>query len=328
MRVISFILISENEEHMKKAIKIFFFVIGFCAFVVLACVLLPDPFGKAYQRNIVRQYDYYNSLEENKIVFIGSSSLSFGFDLDTMEELSGKPCAILGNHFGYGMPYLLQMSKTNIKSGDIVVIEMARHAIDTCGEDLLLSGIGHNYEMYRFFVPETWGQVISYYPSYLKKVLMYDLNSGYDPGEGPYSINSFDERGNMIYQRLECEMPEPYIEDAARDLVWLTFDDTPYQTEYVEFVNDYISFCEEKGAKVYITIPCYLSEAVISSEEDMKAFEETLAKSFDAPVISELADYIFDREYFYDNPMHCNTEGAKYRTELIYNDLLKAGVLD
>ena len=313
---------------MKKAIKILCFVIGFCAFVVLACVLLPDPFGKAYQRNLVRQYDYYNSLEENKMVFLGSSSLSFGFDLDTMEELSGKPCAILGNHFGYGITYLMEMSKSNLKSGDIVVVEIPDHQIDTCGEDLLLSGIGHRYEMYRFFIPETRWQIISYYPSYLKKVLMYDLEGGYDPGEdGAYSINSFDERGNMVYDRPECEIPIPY-DERALDYILVNFSGKPYQAEYVEFVNEYISYCESKGVEVYITLPCYFSEAIVSSQEGMDAFENMLKEQFDAPLISKQADYIFDRELLFDNPMHCNTEGAKYRTELIYKDLLRAGALD
>lgn len=312
---------------MKKAIKVLFFIIGFCAFVLVACLLLPDPYGKSYQRGLSRQYEYYSSLEDNKMVFLGSSSLSFGFDLDTMEELSGKPCAILGNHFGYGMPYLIEMSKSNLKPGDIVVIEIPDHKIDTCAEDLLLSGIGHNYEMYRFFVPETWGQVISYYPSYLKKVLMYDLNGGYDPGIGPYCMDSFDERGNYIYDRPECEIPVPYDENAL-DYILVNFSGKPYQPEYVEFVNDYIAYCEAMDVAVYITLPCYFWEAVASTEEDMQAFEEMLREQFDAPLISKQADYIFDRDLLFDNPMHCNTEGAKYRTELIYKDLVNAGAFD
>lgn len=328
MQAISFTLISENEEHMKKAIKVLFFIIGFCAFVLVACMLLPDPYGKSYQRGLSRQYDYYSSLEDNKMVFLGSSSLSFGFDLDTMEELTGKPCAILGNHFGYGMAYLMEMSKSNLKPGDIVVVEIPDHQIDTCAEDLLLSGIGHNYEMYRFFIPETWAQVISYYPSYIKKALMYDLNGGYDPGDdGAYSINSFDERGNMIYERPECVIPVPY-DERALDYTHIRFSGTPYQAEYVEFVNNYISYCEDMGVAVYITLPCYFSEAIVSSEEDILAFEEMLKEQFNAPLISKVSDYIFDRDRLYDNAMHCNTEGAKYRTELIYNDLIKAGALD
>lgn len=313
---------------MKKAIKVLLFVIGFCAFVVLACVLMPDPYGKSYQRNLVRQYEYYRSIKGNKMVFLGSSSLSFGFDMDEMEDLSGKTCAIIGNHFGYGMTFLMEMSKTNLKSGDIVVVEIPDHSIDTCEEDLLLSGIGHKYEMYKFFIPETRWQVISYYPSYLKKALMYDLNSGYDPGEGPYRIDSYDERGNMIYYRPECLLPEVYEEGKVLDYALFRLDGTPYQAEYVKYVNDYISYCKNLGVEVYITLPCYYSEAILSTEEELEDFEKMLEEQFDAPLISKQADYIFEKKYFFDNCMHCNTEGARYRTELLYNDLVKAGAFD
>ena len=310
---------------MKKAFKILLFVLGFCVFAVAACVLLPDPYAKAYQRDLVRQYDYYNSLEDNKMVFLGSSSLSFGLDLDEMEALSGRPCALLGNHFGYGMSFLAEMSKSNLRSGDIVVIEIVAHTIDTCGADLLLSGIGHRYEMYRFFIPETWGKVVSAYPAYLKKALLYDLDGGYEPGEGPYTINSFDKRGAMIYERHECEIPTPFQQDRNRNCLWIEMDGTPYQKEYVAYINAYTAYCKSKGAEVYLTLPCYLRESVVSPEEDVEAFEQMLETVFDAPLISKQSDYFFERDLLYDGNMHCNTEGARVRTDLIYRDLVRAG---
>ena len=130
------------------------FISGFCIFMLLLTILLPDPFGRAYQRALVYQYKYYQSLQGNKITFVGNSSLSFGLDLDRMEALTGRPCAILGNHGGYGMSFLMEMSKSNMQEGDIIVLELVENYIDTCGEDLLLTGIGHEYEMYKFFIPE------------------------------------------------------------------------------------------------------------------------------------------------------------------------------
>lgn len=310
---------------MKKILKVGLFIVGFCAFVAIACFLLPDPFERAYQRAIVNQYDYYKSIEGNKIVFVGNSSLSFGFDLDTMEELTGEQCAILGNHAGYGMSFVMEMSKSNLKPGDIVVLELVGNTIDSCGEDLLLTGIGHHYDMYRFFIPEVRGKIVSYYPSYLNEIVMYDLNSGYS-ASGSYSMDSYDDRGNMIYDRPECEIPDPYTEEVAEIYKHASFSGADYDSEYAKYVNDYIKYCNDMGVEVYITIPCYYDKAVISTEEDMKAFDNTLQKTFNAPVISKQEDYIFEREYIYNAIAHCNTEGAKHRTELIYKDMVNAGV--
>lgn len=310
---------------MKKIFRMALFILGFCCVVVTTCVLLPDPFDKAYQRAIVKQYDYYKGIEGNKIVFVGNSSLSFGFDLDTMEELTGEQCVVLGNHAEYGMSFLLEMSKVNLESGDIVVLEMLSNTIDQCGENLLLTGIGDRYEMYKFFIPEVRGEILAYYPSYINEVIMYNLNAGYSAA-GSYSMDSYDERGNMIYERLECEIPEPYTEEVAKIYTYVSFTDDSYEAEYVEYVNEYIAYCNELGVKVYITIPCYYDKAVISTKEDMESFDNTLRRTFNAPVISKQSDYIFGREYIYNAIAHCNTEGAKYRTKLIYEDMVAAGV--
>ncbi len=290
------------------------------------CFLLPDPFKRAYQRAIVIQYDYYKNIEGNKIVFVGNSSLSFGFDLDMMEKLTGKQCVILGNHAGYGMSFVMQMSKSNLQQGDIVVLELVSNTIDYCGAELLLTGIGHHYDMYRFFIPEVRRKVISSYPSYLEKVLMYNFSSGYS-ASGSYSMDSYDYRGNMIYDRPECTIPDPYTEEVAKIYGYARFTGEDYDSEFVKYVNNYIQYCDEHGIKVYITIPCYYDKALISSDADMEAFDNTLQRTFNAPVISKQADYIFERKYIYNAIAHCNTEGAKLRTELIYKDMVKAGAL-
>ena len=77
---------------------------------------IPDPYGDCYEKALVYQYDYYRSLRGGKIVLIGGSSLSFGLDLDLFEELTGRPCAILGNHTGYGLSYHIEMSKSNLQT--------------------------------------------------------------------------------------------------------------------------------------------------------------------------------------------------------------------
>ena len=311
---------------MKYIFRGIAFISGFCIFMLLLTMLLPDPFGRAYQRALVYQYKYYKSLQGNKITVVGNSSLSFGFDLDRMEELTGKPCAILGNHYGYGMSFLMEMSKSNMQEGDIIVLELVDNYIDTCGEALLLTGIGHEYEMYKFFIPEVRWKVLSYYPSYLKDVISYNLNAGYK-ASGTYSMDSYDERGNMILDRPECVIPDPYTKEVAETYKYKTFSGEAWDPLWIKYVKDYIAYCNLHGVKVYITLPCCYDKAVLSSKEDIDAFDEMMKKTFGNAVISKQSDYIFDRKYIFDGILHCNNTGAKYRTEQIYRDMLNAGAL-
>lgn len=314
---------------MKNFFRFSFFIIGFLQCMVLFVFLLPDPYASAYQRAIVIQYEYYKNMDadENKIVFVGNSSLSFGFDLDYMEQLTGTSCAILGNHFSYGLSFVMEMSKSNLNPGDTVIIEIVDTTIDKCGESLLLSGIGHHYEMYKFFIPEVRGKIASYYPSHIKNTVDYLLSGGFSGAWDVYSSDSYDNRGNMIYDRPNCTIPEPYTESIAEVYGYTSFSGAPLENRWVAYVNDYVSYCKKKGVEVYFTLPCYLDESVISSVSDMEAYDNMLRASLDAPLISNTQNYIFERKYMYNGTCHCNNEGTLHRTMLLYEDMKKYNVI-
>ena len=141
-------------EMKKKIIRIICFPLCFILFAVAVTALMPDSFAKSYQRVLVTQYDYLNSIDEEKIVFVGNSCLAFGFDQELMEELTGKPCPILGNNAGHGLTFLLEMSKTNLRAGDTVVIEFSNNEYNRCGTEFILTGLGNRYDMYKIFFPQ------------------------------------------------------------------------------------------------------------------------------------------------------------------------------
>ncbi len=304
---------------MKKFIRFVSFFLVLALFLFSVIMLIPDQFEGSYQRVLVTQYDYYRSIEENKIVFIGNSSLAYGLDLDLMEELTGRKCAIIGNHAGYGMTYLIEMSKSNLKSGDIVVIEFSSMSINSCGTELLHTGIGKRLDMYRFVYSGVADQMLEAYPSYLKKNLNYFLRGGYEPS-GIYCAESFDERGNMIAPREGCVIPYPFDDEAAKIFTWKYFA-TEFESAFIDYLNEYTRYCEKLGVEVYYTIPYYLDESVKSSEETIEQHDEVLSAQLNAPLISKSSDYIFPREYIYNAIAHCNTVGAQHRTRLLYNDL-------
>ena len=312
---------------MKRALRLVGFVLGFAVFVLVVCISLPDPYGESYQRVIVRQYDYFKGLKENKVVFVGGSSLSFGLDLDYMEQLTQRPCAVLGNHGSFGLPFMMEIAKSNLKAGDVVVIELNRNPLDLCGEELVLSGIGHRYEMYRFLIPEVREKILAHYPSYIQGVIEYNLGEPYD-ASGAYRTAAYDSRGNMTYPRYDCWIPVPFTKDAADRFGTATFSGEPYDPALVDYFNRFTKTCREAGVRVYLTVPIYYEKAVVSSRREMEAQDEVIRNSFDAPLISRQEDYLFPRQYIFNAISHASTDGARHRTELLYQDLLKAGALE
>ncbi len=313
---------------IHKLLRPLCFILGFIitATVVLSALTFstPDPYTDAYQRAIVRQYDNFRKMGSGKLVFIGNSSLSFGLNLDQMEQLSGRPCAILGNHAGTGLPYTIEMSKSNLQSGDIVVLEFASQKVDTIGTQLLLSGVGKRVDMLKFVSSSQMGTLIRDYPQYFSKTLNYARKGNYN-ASGSYSLSAYDWRGNMTYPRVGCEIPEPFSEEVAKTYTWKRYS-TEYNLEFIQYLNAYNTWCLSQDVKLLITVSNYLDEAVISSPKEIKAADEVLAAMLDAPLISSSLNYIYTREYTYNAIAHCNTKGAQKRTAQIWADMVEYGV--
>ncbi|MEG0654920.1 MAG: hypothetical protein RR463_07680 [Hydrogenoanaerobacterium sp.] len=302
---------------LKLLIGIPFLLISLFLFVNLA---IPNQYDTSYQRAISRQYNTYKTMGENKIILIGGSSLSFGLDLNRLEELSGRSCQILGNHAGMGLTYFIEMSKCNIKKGDVVIIEYANHSVNTLGTELLLTGIENNFEMYRFFRLGNLEAVVKGYPNYVSKKIEYCLFSPY-VATGSYSMEAYDQRGNMTYPRDGCIIPTPFTKE-VEEIYGVVSWGNNYDEEFIEYINEYISYCNQKGAQVLVTKIPWLDEAVRSSKSEIISSDETLRNLLAAPLISSSLDYIYGREYMYNSIAHCNTAGVQKRTEQLYLDML------
>ena len=285
-------------------------------------------FKESYQRAIVKQYDYFRSIEGNKIVFIGGSSLSFGYDMDTMEELSGKPCPILGNHASDGFPFLFEMSKSNLSEGDTVVIEYYGSSLDASdGDELLLTGVGKRYDMHKFFPACLWKSLIKAVPLYVQKNMKYFRLGEQYCSDIPYINDAFDERGNMSLERLDTWLSEDYVDNdgSNEELQYRDYYSSVNNINYAvfDYINEYISYCESIGVKVLITLPPVYSDAVPSycGEDIMDKFDSIIRENINAPLITASKDNTYGREYVYDFMLHLNSEGAKLRTERLYEDI-------
>lgn len=213
------------------------------------------------------------------------------------------------------------MAKSNLREGDIVVVEIVKSSIDTVGTELLLTGIGKRYELYQYLLPNLWDDMIKAYPSYVKKNLERWLNQ--TPAEtGAYSLGAYDERGNMTYERPACIVPEPFTEEVAERYGHVYYGEFEMEPAFREYLRQYVADCAGKNIPVYFSAVCSLDEAVVSTKEDAEIATECWNRQLPAPFISHQSEYMFSREYIDDYIQHCNSEGKKHRTELLYHDLL------
>ena len=289
--------------------------------VFVFSVAVPDQFSQTYQRVLSTQYDYYQSLEGEKLVFIGGSDLAFGLDLNLMESLSGKQCALLGNYNAFGPLFPLELSKENLQRGDIVIIERGGLSVDYVDGEVLLTAIGKNFDMYKHLNGNQLAHMAIAYPSVVKKEIIYLFRGGYSPTD-IYGAPSFDARGNMIAERGIVFSPDVSSEAVRAHTGTADYSNPEDRIppDYIQMMNDYIAYCSSIGVSVFITVPTMIADSVIQSDELIDSYDDYLGSKLHAPLISRSKDYILPRELCYDGS-HANTEGARYRTEHLYQDL-------
>lgn len=288
--------------------------------VLVINIGIAHPFSYLYQDSISRQYDAMKKLKnESKMVLIGPSSFSFGTNIDTLEQLSGRKCQFLGGHYGYGTVYFLEMSKPYLKEGDTVIIEYANFEKDFFGADLLLTGIDNKLEMFRFVKPYMWKAAIQGYPDYVsRKVKRLFLP---DPANtGIYSADTFDENGNCKEWYTQCLLSDPY--DGEKGMAEYPTGDLDKGT--IDRLNEYTEYCKKKGVTVFITVPPVFDEAVETEESVIAEHDRLLKEKLTAEYISDSQNYIFPREYISDGVSHMTGTGAVYRTEKLWEDIKRA----
>jgi hypothetical protein len=279
---------------------------------------MPDKFATSYQRGLVRQYDYLRSVaDDEKIVFLGYSTMCYGLDMDRMEELTGKRTVILANQVSVGYPLYVEMSKEYLNPGDTVVMEVYDYDYWEVGIDNMLTGIGKRVDMYRFIPRKMRMQVVERFPAVVKKNLEYILNR-HGGFSGPYSTEGFDERGNYVFYRDDCILSDPYEGESG----WTNFADMELPTDTVKELNAYATWCKEHDVTLYFTVPPVCEDLLTKesrNEAIMDARDEAYQKVLEAPLISQTRNYVFTREYIWD--AHNNTKGQLERTERLYHDL-------
>ncbi len=279
----------------------------------------PDVYKESFYAALPMKYDRLHDVKEKKIVVIGGSSVAFGIDSKLVEQELGMPCVNFGLYAAFGLKPMLDLSEKAVGEGDIIIIapELSTQTYsDYIGYDYLLQACEHRSDM----VFDLGGKYMmgfwSKFPGYIENANKLIKHGGLQV-EGVYAASSFDEYGDIIYERSANIMEGMYSADNLPEISEALISD-----EFIDMINDYSKKAENKGAKVYFGF-CPVNElsAANISEADKAAFISKLDESLDVEIIASLDDHIFDAGYFYDSNFHTNDAGTILNTVLLINDI-------
>ncbi|MCD8088983.1 MAG: leucine-rich repeat domain-containing protein [Oscillospiraceae bacterium] len=311
---------------MSKTLKIvlaILLVLALGVFVVVETVLLlPEQFDHLYLGELADKYlrlRTVDATEENKIIVIGGSSVAFGINSQLMEEYLGMPVVNFGLYGPLGTTVMMDLTRGYINEGDIIVLAPET---DSQTMSMYFNGeitwecIDSDFTMLFKIRPHNWGDMLGSFWSYATQKLNF-YRFGKPEADGVYDHDSFNEYGDLIYTREEPIMDDWYDTEVLVDL-----DPSIVEDEFIDYVNEYIAYCESQGATVYYSWPPMNELAVQQDEEGVLAFATYIRENIDCQVISDITDYIMDAGYFYDTNYHVTDRGAIVHTTRLIQDLI------
>lgn len=284
---------------------------------------LPPAYGNTFLGEMPVKFDRLTSIDEPKVVVVGGSSVAFGLDSTALEEMVGMPVVNYGLYATLGTKFMIDTSKAGIGKGDIVILapEVNEQTYSLYfNSEAVWQAMDGDMSMLRYIPYANWGKLAGGIWNYASTKFSY-IRDDYtlDPS-GIYAFSSFDEYGDIIYDREFNIMVGDYDPTQLH-----TFDDSLLDENFLEYVNAYAAWCERKGAKLYFSFSPMNGAAVPEdvTEEHILAWYGKLATALDCPVLSDIRDYIMDAQYFYDTNFHLNDTGVTVRTHRLGEDILR-----
>ena len=317
---------------MKKTILTLICIVlaAFAPFVAVPCVLaaVGAQYSETYYAGLAKQYDRLCAINEAKVVVVGGSSVAFGLDSRLFEELYGMPSVAFGLYGSFGVKVMMDMSKANINRGDIVVLapEISAESLSLYfGAESVLKATENRFDilMHASFdnaldiMAASWGFAAAKLHN-RRAGTSFDLDGVYRNA----AINEYGEIGKDLFPRPGNVLATGYLNEPVR------YGAEDVADDFVDYVNDYVSYCRMRGAEVYYSFAPVNGRAVNQNtlRKDTEEYYAYLSDKLDCAVISDPMDYVFDYRYFYDTNFHLNDSGAVLRTAQLVRDLkLAAG---
>lgn len=298
-------------------------LISICLFEIVVYGIIVQKkgvFHSSYQNIIVDKYRLLEETNEKKIIMIAGSSSSFGLDQDMLEKKTGYKVINLGVHAGFGQLFHSELAKENIGEGDIVLLGYEYnwiHNFDTLGQQLIMTGIDENIDMYKHIPVRYWKDFIGYLFKYAAEKNVYGGASG------NYSREAFSEdNGQMTwvrdyaladyYENIETYMQISVLDENGN----VTITDTA-----AAYLKDLKTYVESQGASIYFVSSPILYESVSCDVDCFLQLKELEEETIGIPYISDPRLYMFPPDLMSNAINHCNSEGEKIRTSILVDDL-------
>ncbi|MBO5207552.1 MAG: hypothetical protein J6C09_08245 [Clostridia bacterium] len=291
-------------------------------FTLGTVLLTPKVYSDSYVGVLDEKYERLHSVEGEKIVVIGGSSVAFGLDSEYIENALGMPVVNFGLYGALGTVSMLELSLSGISEGDTVILapELDRQMLsEFFSAREVLRAIDDDYSMLFDFSVDHKLSLLGGAYAHAAEKLGYAVTDTRPPISGIYSAESFNSYLDIASGLRRKNVMSLYYDPTTE----VTLDKSIVDGEFIKTVNSYVSDCRERGAEVYFSF-CPINRLALGENIDyaeIYEFSDYLDSMLDCEVIGDIGSYILDEAYFYDTNFHPNDFGVIVRCNRLIESL-------
>lgn len=290
---------------------------------------IEAPYGYDYRKESVYADKVDILIEaqgQQKLVFYAGCSMWYNLDgLDASRALDGEYQIInMGLNGTVNSPVQMQIMGAFLEEGDVLLHSWelgSKHQLmevedmrDTDG--ILWCGIEYNYDLFALVDLRTVGGVFDSWCNYL------DMKKTQTTYQQYYT----DENDQLYLDQYGCV---PIYRDSTLENL---ADPVRLDPNYIDAagmnrLQAYYDWYQDLGVTVYISYACLnMDEVPVEQQGNVELMDalvkETVAAMNGPRVISNLEDYLFTHDDFYDTNYHLRTTAVKENTQRWLRDLL------
>lgn len=322
-----------RKKHLIGAAAVILAIIIPLAAFLGMTLPLSDTYSETFVAELGHKFDRLTSVAQPKVVVLGGSSVAFGIDSAVMEENLGMPVVNFGLYATLGTKLMMDLSRANISEGDIIILspEMNAQTLSLYfNAQTTWQAMEGNSSMLRHIAFEDISSMAGAYYDYGITKLQYKKDGITLSPTGVYRSDSFNEYGDISYDRPKNTL------NGSTGLAYDTtnmidLDTDIVSDDFIDYVNEYVAWCEKRGATVYFSFCPMNAEAFVEDcdRESRIAFFDYLSRALDCAVINSPDETTYESGYFYDTNFHLNNAGVTVHTKSLLSALYRAmGRLD
>jgi hypothetical protein len=319
--------IIELKIFLKKIILFSVFV-GLILVIVMFFVPVEED---NYYLTIVDKHKALETTPQPRILLVGGSNLAFGIDSEKMEHELNLSIVNTGLHMGVGLPYILNDLKPYLKEGDTVII-ISEYSQFYDDEDKgfvepLAAMIGINPLSLLYLTPKSLMEihlivvtlfrhkadsvldgVNSFFLSIIDSKEGEERNEKKDDKNFSYSRQGFNQYGDEVSHWN-------YTVDYDQNYTTGSYLGNKINYNQIEVLNEFHNYAKKRNISVYLSFSPIDRNEYQKNQTAYNQFYDFLKSNVSIPIIGDIEEFSFPRDFFFDTRDHLNYQGVEIRTE-------------